>query len=94
MTALGEPEEDPAHPRTSGFVTDAPKSPLDTVFFLTDGEPTVGKTVDMFEIRREVQRVNAYRGVQIHVIYVGEIGGEDFEKLAHENRGIFVKIGG
>ena len=54
----------------------------------------MGKTVDMYEIRREVQRVNAYRGVQIHVIYVGEFGGEDFEKLAHENHGVFVKIGG
>lgn len=94
MTALGEPVGDD-RPRTGGgFVTEPPRSPLDTVFFLTDGEPTVGRTVDMNEIRREVQRVNAYRGVQIHVIYVGEIGGEDFQKLARENRGVFVKIGG
>ena len=35
-----------------------------------------------------------YRGVQIHVIYVGEYGGEDMEKLAHENGGVFVSIGG
>lgn len=94
MTALGEPVGD-ERPRTGGgFVTEPPRSPLDTVFFLTDGEPTVGRTVDMNEIRREVQRVNAFRGIQIHVIYVGEIGGEDFQKLARENRGVFVKIGG
>ncbi len=67
---------------------------LPLIVFLTDGEPTVGKTVDMNEIRREVLRVNAFRGVQIHVIFVGEQGGEDLQKLAHENRGVFVKIGG
>ncbi len=92
MTALGEPVEDARHPRT--FVTEESRTPLDTVFFLTDGEPTVGKTVDMNEIRREVLRVNAFRGVQIHVIFVGEQGGEDLQKLAHENRGVFVKLGG
>ena len=71
-----------------------PKTPLDTIFFLTDGEPTVGRSVDMNVIRGEVRRVNQYRGVAIHVIYVGEFGGEDFEDLAHENGGIFVAIGG
>jgi HEAT repeats/von Willebrand factor type A domain len=94
MSALGENAEDYGKPRSQGFETDTPRNTYDTVFFLTDGEPTVGKTVDMFEIRREVQRVNAYRGIQIHVIYVGEFGGEDFEKLARENHGVFVKIGG
>ena len=91
MTALGEPVDDVRHPQT--YVTEESRLPLDTIFFLTDGEPTVGKTVDMNEIRREVQRVNAYRGVQIHVIFVGEQGGEDLEKLARENRGVFVKLG-
>jgi len=91
MTALGEPPEGKGG---AGFVTATPKSPLDTIFFLTDGEPTVGKSVDMREIRNEVRRVNGYRGVQIHVIYVGEYGGEDMEKLAHENGGVFVSIGG
>lgn len=71
-----------------------PKTPVDTVFFLTDGEPTVGRSVDMNVIRGEVRRVNQYRGVQIHIIYVGEFGGDDFEDLAHENGGIFVAIGG
>lgn len=78
-----------------GFETQAPlHNAYDTIFFLTDGEPTVGKTVDMFEIRREVLRVNQYRGVQIHVIYVGEVGGQEMADLAKENGGVFVKIGG
>jgi HEAT repeat protein len=92
LTALGEDPDKPAG--TTGFVTDAPKSPLDTIFFLTDGEPTTGKSVDMHVIRQEVRRLNEFRGVQIHVIYVGEFGGEDFELLARENGGLFVAIGG
>ncbi|MHC5210252.1 MAG: HEAT repeat domain-containing protein [Planctomycetota bacterium] len=91
LTALGE---DPDKKRGNGFVTDAPKSPLDTIFFLTDGEPTTGESVDMNVIRQEVRRLNEFRGVQIHVIYVGEFGGDDFEKLARENGGLFVAIGG
>jgi HEAT repeat protein len=91
LTALGE---DVKQSPGAGFVTDAAKSPLDTIFFLTDGEPTVGKTVDMTVIREEVRRVNEFRGVQIHVIFVGEFGFEDFEKLARENGGLFVAIGG
>ncbi len=39
-------------------------------------------------------RPDAVPGLQIHVIYVGEFRGEDFEKLAHENGGVFVAIGG
>ena len=91
MTALGEPVDSK---NSTGFVLRPPKDPLDTIFFLTDGEPTVGKTVDMREIREEVKRVNAYRGIQIHVIYVGEFGGEEMQKLAHENGGVFVNVGG
>jgi|GEM_PF-615334 len=96
MTALGEDAEDYGKPRTGSgeYVTETRSDDYDTIFFLTDGEPTVGKTVDMLEIRREVQRVNAYRGAQIHVIFVGEFGGEEFQHLAAENQGVFVRIGG
>lgn len=90
MTAFGEDVE---KQRKSAFVTDS-KDPIDTIFFLTDGEPTVGTTVDMGEIRAEVRRVNAFRGVQLHVIYVGAFGGKDFRTLAEENGGVFVSIGG
>lgn len=91
MTAFGEDVEDERSANT--LVTES-KEEVDTVFFLTDGEPTVGKTVDMSEIREEVRRVNSFRGVQIHVIYVGTYGGKDFRKLAEENGGVFVSVGG
>ncbi|MFT7463503.1 MAG: HEAT repeat protein [Pseudohongiellaceae bacterium] len=91
MTAFGEEVDDKK--KSNAFVTST-KDPVDTIFFLTDGEPTVGKTVDMSEIREEVRRVNAYRGVQIHVIYVGAYGGKEFRLLAEENGGVFVSVGG
>ncbi len=91
MTAFGEPVGDKK--KSNAFVTST-KDPVDTIFFLTDGEPTVGMTVDMTEIREEVRRVNSYRGVQIHVIYVGAYGGKEFRKLAEENGGVFVSVGG
>ena len=90
MTAFGEDIDDR---KSNAFVTKI-TDPVDTIFFLTDGEPTVGKTVDMSEIREEVKRVNAFRGVQLHVIYVGAFGGDDFRKLAEDNGGVFVSIGG
>ena len=93
MTAFGEEVEEEGG-LGGAFVREVPKEPIDTIFFLTDGDPTVGKTLDMGEIREEVRRVNAYRGVQLHVIYVGAVSGRDLEWLARENGGVFVEIGG
>jgi hypothetical protein len=92
MTAFGEDVE--AKRKSNAFDTKKINEPVDTIFSLTDGEPTVGKSVDMLEIRQEVARVNAYRGVQIHVIYVGAYGGNEFKRLAEDNGGVFVSIGG
>jgi len=89
MTALGVPVEDQRMPYTPDS-----RNPIDTVFFLTDGEPTSGVMTDMNEIVDEVRRENAFRNVQIHVIYVGAFGGQEFERLAHENNGVFVAVGG
>jgi hypothetical protein len=93
MAAFGEEVGKKKRGRAQSFVTD-PDDPIDTIFFLTDGEPTVGETVDMGEIIEEVRRVNAFRGVQLHVIYVGAFGGKEFKQLAEENDGVFVNIGG
>ncbi len=93
LSALGE-EVGERRKGPQVFETDAEREPVDTIFFLTDGEPTVGEIVDMVRIRSEVRRVNQYKGVQIHVIYVGTFGGDDFQLLAEENGGVFVSIGG
>lgn len=45
---------------------------VDTIFFLSDGEPSVGKVVDPARIREAVQEWNLNRGVVIHTISIGD----------------------
>ncbi len=45
---------------------------VDTIFFLTDGQPTAGKETDPTAIREAVRRWNAGRGVRIHTVAVGD----------------------
>ena len=44
---------------------------VDTIFLLSDGEPTMGWTGDPFVIRTHVQKLNANRGVTIHAVSIG-----------------------
>lgn len=45
---------------------------VDTIFFLTDGQPTAGKETDPTAIREAVRRWNAGRGIRIHTVAVGD----------------------
>ncbi|MSR64016.1 MAG: VWA domain-containing protein [Planctomycetes bacterium] len=45
---------------------------VDTIFFLSDGEPSVGEVVDPLGIREAVQGWNKERGVVIHTISIGD----------------------
>ena len=45
---------------------------VDTIFFLSDGEPSVGDETDPAVIREEVQAWNKERGVVIHTISIGD----------------------
>jgi len=45
---------------------------VDTIFFLSDGEPSQGEVVDPAAIREEVQAWNKERGVVIHTISIGD----------------------
>lgn len=45
---------------------------VDTIFFLSDGEPSVGEVTDPTGIREEVQAWNKERGVVIHTISIGD----------------------
>ena len=78
----------------------APKSTVDTIFFLTDGDPTIGKTVDLAEIRDEVRRVNVgskpfslavRQDGSILVVEAGDntlsLYSADFQKLAEVKAG-------
>jgi len=67
---------------------------LDTIYFLTDGRPTIGKYVDIEDILREVRKINEVRKVVIHCISIGEFQASFLKRLAAENGGVFVNLGG
>lgn len=67
---------------------------VDTIFFLTDGEPTTGQFVFSDDIVREIDLVNSLRRVVIHTIAIGEFEKGFMQRLAARNGGTFVDLGG
>ncbi|HMQ20981.1 MAG TPA: HEAT repeat domain-containing protein [Planctomycetota bacterium] len=67
---------------------------LDTIYFLTDGRPSIGKFVDTEDILKEVKKVNELRSVVIHAISIGEFEASFMKRLAEMNGGVFVDLGG
>ena len=59
---------DPAKGLTITGTGDKKPPKLDTIYFLTDGKPSVGVHVDTEDILREVKKINEVRGVVIHAI--------------------------
>jgi hypothetical protein len=71
-----------------GYIVD-----VDTIFFLSDGRPTVGEFVDPDDILRELAAANELRKVVIHTIAIGEFQKDFMRKIAEKNRGVFVDLG-
>ena len=88
MTALD------AKSAQAGYDTDL-GSPVDTIFFLSDGDPTAGKITEIDRILAEVQRVNALRKIVIHTINIGnnERGKILMRALAQQSGGVFHDLG-
>jgi hypothetical protein len=63
---------------------------VDTIFLLTDGEPTAGAITDLALIREHVARWNETRRVRIHCVAVGS-DFELLEWLAEDSGGTYVK---
>lgn len=66
---------------------------IDTIFFLSDGRPTVGEYVEPQDVLREIRESNKLRKVVIHTIAIGEFQKDFMKQLAEENGGIFVDLG-
>jgi uncharacterized protein YegL len=72
----------------------------DTIFLLSDGEPTVGRIVDKAEILSELRRVNLVRNVVIHTIALGDRTQDPqaspdprfLERIANEHGGVFKHV--
>ncbi len=74
---------------TGGDTWSAPK--IDTIYFLSDGRPSVGVTTDPDEILSFVQGLNRSAGIVIHTI--GLSGAQDaylLRSLAEQNGGKYV----
>ena len=66
---------------------------VDTIFFLSDGRPTVGDFVDPDDILRELVAANELRKVKIHTIAIGEFQKDFMRKIAEKSGGVFVDLG-
>ena len=66
----------------------------DTIFFLTDGEPTAGDMTDADVLASWFQELNRFARVKVNVITFGNLGvdAEFLKRLATENRGKFVQV--
>lgn len=68
----------------------------DTIYLVSDGQPTAGKFIKKDEILRHVDIWNENRGLKIHAIGVGPIGGKNghdlefLRALAEKNHGFYV----
>jgi len=91
--AFGIDPEAPGKAVFTGVDKNALKNKLDTVYFLSDGRPSVGKLVDTNEILKEVKRINDMFHVVIHTIAIGEFEKEFLRTLATQNGGEFVDLG-
>ena len=60
---------------------------VDTIFFLSDGQPTAGRITDPEDILREVQAANKLRKVQIHTVGVGRGHHAVFMRVLAESSG-------
>ena len=64
---------------------------VDTIYLLSDGEPSVGSVVDPYLIRDEVKRMNEHRGIVINSIAVGE-SLQVLRWLAEDSGGSYVQF--
>lgn len=93
MYAFGVDPEKPVKAAVTGFDKNAIKSPLDTVYFLSDGRPSIGKLIETNEILKEVKKYNELYRMVIHCIAIGDFTKEFLKQLAEENGGVFVDMG-
>lgn len=74
-----------------GGIDKAYQSNVDTIFFLTDGQPTQGEVLEPSEILRRVREWNKLSRIVVHTVGVGK--GHDaafLRRLAEENGGTYV----
>ncbi|MGD2017303.1 MAG: HEAT repeat domain-containing protein [Planctomycetota bacterium] len=64
---------------------------VDTIYLLTDGDPSAGAITDSTELREEVARWNSTRGIRIHSISVGKASAL-LKGLSEDSGGEYVEV--
>ena len=64
---------------------------VDTIYLMTDGDPSAGPIIDSAQLREEVARWNVVRGIVIHCVAVGQ--DRDLLKgLAEDSGGRYIRV--
>lgn len=94
MTALNVPLDNKGlRAVQTGPIDKNYETDIDTIFFLSDGRPTVGVYVETDDILREVKAANELRKIVIHTIAIGEFQKDFMKRMAEQNGGVFVDLG-
>ncbi|MGK0157140.1 MAG: hypothetical protein ACI9SE_004116 [Neolewinella sp.] len=93
LYGFGVNPDKPPKPTITGFDSKALKRPLDTIYFLSDGRPSVGKLIEPAEILAEVRKHNEQYKLVIHTIAIGDFQKGFLRQLAETNGGVFVDLG-
>jgi hypothetical protein len=64
----------------------------DTIFLLTDGNPSSGKYTDFFDLRDEVLAWNLSRAIRIHCVNVGDADARLLRDLSYGSGGTLVDL--
>lgn len=65
---------------------------VDTIYFLSDGEPSAGRFTERKEMLAEIDRMNRFRRIVIHAIGIGKLHDKEFMKrLADSHGGRYVQ---
>ena len=92
LAGMGIDPEKPPAPTTGSANTI--RSEVDTVFFLSDGRPSVGELSDPDDIADAITDLNRFRRITLHTIAIGEFQKDFMMELARDNGGVFVDLGG
>jgi len=76
-----------------GAVDKAYKVNFDTIFFLTDGSPTAGKTTDTGEILAAVGRWNMSKRIKVHCVGIGAHNAPFLMRLSSNTGGEYTSRG-
>jgi len=93
LYGFGVNPDKPPKAAVTGLDKNAIKQPLDTIYFLSDGRPSVGKLIETNEILAEVRKHNEQYRLVIHTIAIGDFQKEFLQQLAQDNGGVFVDLG-